>query len=138
MTQYLQVTLKQKDREIAELKKHLEKLNEERDRVSDVVRQEFADRIVAMEEENKKVKTDMSEQKARHRVELDKARAEVDAIHKAKDEEMEEVHKRVKQAMVKKEEVIQKAITAAVCFPVCPVLMMLSLFRPVQRCCLCC
>lgn len=62
--------------------------------MSDVIRQEFADRLVATEEESKRVKTEMSEMKARHRIELDRAKAEVDAVQKAKDEEMEEVHKR--------------------------------------------
>ena len=39
----------------------LDKLNEERSHVSDVIRQEFADRIVATEEENRRIKTEMSE-----------------------------------------------------------------------------
>ena len=72
----------------------MEKLNEERDRVADVVRQEFADRIVTTDEENKRVKNEMSELKARHRIELERAKLEVEAAKKAKDDEMEEVHKR--------------------------------------------
>jgi 5-azacytidine-induced protein 1 len=69
-------------------------LNEERDHVSDVVRQEFADRIVATEEENKRLKNEMSELKARHRIELERAKLDIEAAKKVKDEEMEEVHKR--------------------------------------------
>ena len=69
-------------------------MNEERDRVADVVRQEFADRIVTTDEENKRVKNEMSELKARHRIELERAKLEVEAAKKAKDDEMEEVHKR--------------------------------------------
>ena len=76
------------------LLQHLEKLNEERDHVSDVIRQEFADRIVAIEEENKRVKTEMSEMKARHRIELERVKADVEVMQRSKDEEMEEVHKR--------------------------------------------
>ena len=72
----------------------LDKLNEERDRVSDVIRQEFADRLVATDEENKRVKNEMSELKARHRVELDRAKQEIEEVQRAKEEEMEEVHKR--------------------------------------------
>ena len=46
----------------------LEKLNHERSHVSDVIRQEFADRIVSTEEENKRIKNDMSELKVRHSI----------------------------------------------------------------------
>lgn len=62
--------------------------------MSDVVRQEFADRIVATEEENKRLKNEMSELKARHRIELERAKLDIEAAKKVKDEEMEEVHKR--------------------------------------------
>lgn len=50
-----------------------EKLNGERERVSDVVRQEFADRLVATDEENRRLKAEMSETRARHRAELEEA-----------------------------------------------------------------
>ena len=72
----------------------LDKRNEERDHISDIIRQEFADKIVATEEENKRIKTEIAELKARHRLELERAKAEVDVVAKAKDDEMEEVHKR--------------------------------------------
>ena len=62
--------------------------------MADVIRQEFANRLVATEEENKHVKMEMSELKARHQVELDYAKANIEAVEKAKDNEMEEVHKR--------------------------------------------
>lgn len=71
-----------------------EKLNKERDHVADIIRQEFADRLVATEEENKRLKTDMSELKARHRLELERSKAEIEIVTKAKEEEMDEVHKR--------------------------------------------
>ena len=72
----------------------LDKRNEERDHIADVVRQEFADRIVATDEENKRVKAEMAELRARHRVELDRAKADVDVITSAKDDEMDQLHKR--------------------------------------------
>ena len=73
----------------------LDRLNEERSHVSDVIRQEFADRLVATDEENKRVKNEMSELKARHKIDLERAKAEVELVQKAKEEEMEEVHKRL-------------------------------------------
>jgi 5-azacytidine-induced protein 1 len=71
-----------------------EKLNKERDHVADIIRQEFADRLVATEEENKRLKTEMSELKARYRLEVERSKAEIEIVIKAKEEEMEEVHKR--------------------------------------------
>ena len=72
----------------------LEKRNEERDRIADIVRQEFADRIVSTDEENKRLKAEMAELRARHRAELERTRSEVDLVAKAKDDEMDQVHKR--------------------------------------------
>ena len=45
--------------------------------MSDVIRQEFADRLVATDEENRRVKNEMSELKARHKIELETRKAEV-------------------------------------------------------------
>eukprot|EP00061_Rhincodon_typus_P013291 g39577.t1 len=76
-----------------------DRLTEERNSLAEVIRQEFADRLVSTEEENKRLKTEMSEMRARHRL-------EVERITKEKEEELEEVHKRVKVAIVKKEEAV--------------------------------
>ncbi|CAG5135244.1 unnamed protein product, partial [Candidula unifasciata] len=100
------VIIKQKEQEMLDNKKLIEKMNSERSHVSDIIRQEFADRIVATEEENKRIKHEISELRARHRIELEKAHAALDDLRKANEEEMEKVHQRVKQAIVKKEEVV--------------------------------
>ena len=67
--------------------------------MSDVIRQEFADRLVSTEDENKRLKSEMSELKAKNRLEIDR-------FTRDKEEEMAEVDKRVKQALVKKEEIV--------------------------------
>ena len=54
-------------------------------------------RLVSIEEENKQLKLEMSELRARHRLELEK-------IGRGKDRDMEEVHERVKVALARKEE----------------------------------
>ena len=54
-------------------------------------------RLVATEEENKQLKIEMSELRARHRIELER-------VNQTKEREMAEVHERVKQALEKKEE----------------------------------
>ncbi|KAK7111870.1 centrosomal protein of 131 kDa-like [Littorina saxatilis] len=102
----LKVIIKQKEEEIRDIKKLLEKMKEERGHVSDIIRQEFADRLVTTEDENRRIKNEISELRAKHRLELERAKQEVEDIKQVKDAEMAEVHKRVKQAIVKKEEVV--------------------------------
>ncbi|XP_018424239.1 PREDICTED: centrosomal protein of 131 kDa isoform X2 [Nanorana parkeri] len=95
----LQGLLKQREQEVEDIRKITDRLNEERKSLSDVIRQEFADRLVVTEEENKRLKIEASEAQARHRLELER-------ITREKEEELEEVHKRVKSAIVKKEETV--------------------------------
>ncbi|XP_069606873.1 centrosomal protein of 131 kDa isoform X4 [Ranitomeya imitator] len=95
----LQGLLKQREQEVDDLRKTTDRLNEERRSLSDVIRQEFADRLVTTEEENKRLKIESSEAQARHRLELER-------VTREKEEELEEVHKRVKSAIVKKEETV--------------------------------
>lgn len=47
----------------------------------------LVDRLVALEEESKRLRTELSEEKARHKFEIDR-------LTKDKEDEMEEVHKR--------------------------------------------
>ncbi|XP_069809146.1 centrosomal protein of 131 kDa isoform X2 [Dendropsophus ebraccatus] len=95
----LQGLLRQREQEVEDLRKITDRLNEERRSLSDVIRQEFADRLVTTEEENKRLKIEASESQARHRLELER-------VTREKEEELEEVHKRVKSAIVKKEETV--------------------------------
>ncbi|NWX94147.1 CP131 protein, partial [Nothoprocta pentlandii] len=106
----LQGLLKHKEQELQEISKASgerswrgcplsvrDQLAQERSSLADVIRQEFADRLVGTEEENRQLKTEMAEMRARQRLELDR-------VVREKDEELEEVHRRVKTALVKKEE----------------------------------
>ncbi|XP_017667670.1 PREDICTED: centrosomal protein of 131 kDa isoform X2 [Lepidothrix coronata] len=61
------------------------------------IRKEFVDKLVGMEEENTQLKAEMAELRARQRLELDRLVWE-------KDRELEEVHRRVKSAVQRKEE----------------------------------
>ena len=63
--------------------------------MQDVVRQEFADKLVTTEEENKKVKQDMAELKSRHKAEIERMKQEIEVVNKAKQEEMDAVHTRL-------------------------------------------
>ena len=72
----------------------LEKFHEEHDHISDVVRQEFVDKIISTEEENKRLKNEISEVKARHRINLERGKAEIEMVKKQKEDELEELHKR--------------------------------------------
>lgn len=54
-------------------------------------------RLVSTEEENRRLKLEMSELRARHKLEAERGQRE-------KERELEEVHSRVRQALEKKEE----------------------------------
>lgn len=60
---------------------------EERRSLAEVIRQEFADRLVMTEEENHRLKVEMSEVRARMRL-------EVERVTREKEEELAEVHQR--------------------------------------------
>lgn len=94
--------------------------------MSDIIRQEFADRLVLTEEENRRIKNDMAELRARQQVELDKKKEEIDLLQRDKEKELETVHEkylfssmifivrlslhispRIKQAISKKDEQVQ-------------------------------
>uniref|UniRef100_A0A8C3PVC2 Centrosomal protein 131 n=1 Tax=Chrysolophus pictus TaxID=9089 RepID=A0A8C3PVC2_CHRPC len=93
----LQGLLKHKEQEVEEIRKVRDQLSQERSSLAEVIRQEFADRLVGTEEENKRLKAEMAELRARQRLELDR-------VVREKDRELEEVHRRVKTAVARKEE----------------------------------
>ncbi|XP_041095708.1 E3 ubiquitin-protein ligase rnf213-beta [Polyodon spathula] len=95
----LQGLLRQKEQEVQDLTQIQDRLTEERRSLAEVIRQEFADWLVSTEEENRCMKTEMSEMRARQRLELER-------VTREKEEELAEVHKRVKTAIVKKEETV--------------------------------
>ncbi|XP_053151941.1 centrosomal protein of 131 kDa isoform X2 [Hemicordylus capensis] len=95
----VQGLLRQKEQEAEDIRKVRDQLAQERNSLSEVIRQEFADRLVSTEEENRCLKAEMAELRARQRLELDR-------VTRDKEEELEEVHKRVKTAIVKKEEAV--------------------------------
>ncbi|XP_047613639.1 centrosomal protein of 131 kDa isoform X4 [Phacochoerus africanus] len=95
----LQALVRQKEKELADVKAVNEQLVGERSNLAQVLRQEFADRLAASEEENRQVKAELAELRARQRLELEQLTWEKQA-------ELEEVHGRVKTALAKKEEAV--------------------------------
>ncbi|NXW40014.1 CP131 protein, partial [Nyctiprogne leucopyga] len=93
----LQGLLKHKEQEVEEIHKMRDQLAQERSSLAEVIRREFTDRLVGTEEENKRLKAEMVEMRARQRLELDR-------VVQEKDKELEEVHRRVKTAVLRKEE----------------------------------
>ncbi|XP_062502627.1 centrosomal protein of 131 kDa-like [Corticium candelabrum] len=96
----LELQLKRKERELEDCQEVSSRLTNERDHMADIIRQEFVDRLVATEEESKRMKSEMSEMKARHKVEMEQ-------VTKDKESELNEIHDRVKLALAKKEEAIK-------------------------------
>ncbi|KAK2820121.1 hypothetical protein Q5P01_023080 [Channa striata] len=95
----LQALIRQKEQENEEITQSRDKLADERRSLAEVIRQEFADRLVMTEEENRRLKVEVSEIRARLRL-------EVERITREKEEELAEVHQRVKSAILKKEETV--------------------------------
>lgn len=95
----LQTLLTQRDQEITDITQVRDRLAEERRSLADVIRQEFADRLVETEEENRRMKGEVAEVRARLRL-------EVERLSREKEEELAEVHQRVKSAILKKEETV--------------------------------
>ncbi|XP_017288107.1 centrosomal protein of 131 kDa isoform X2 [Kryptolebias marmoratus] len=96
----LQALLRQKEQEMEDVTQSRDKLAEERRSLAEVIRQEFAERLVMTEEENRRLKVEVSEVRARLRL-------EVERLTREKEEELAEVHQRVKSAILKKEETVK-------------------------------
>ncbi|XP_069579488.1 centrosomal protein of 131 kDa isoform X1 [Brachyistius frenatus] len=95
----LQGALRHKEQEVEDVTQTRDKLADERRSLAEVIRQEFAERLVATEEENRRMKVEVSEVRARLRL-------EVERVTREKEEELAEVHQRVKSAILKKEETV--------------------------------
>ncbi|XP_069399915.1 centrosomal protein of 131 kDa isoform X1 [Ovis canadensis] len=95
----LQGLVRQKEKELADVKAVNEQLTGERSSLAQVLRQEFADRLATSEEENRQIKAELVELRARQRLELEQ-------LTREKQAELEEVHGRVKMALAKKEEAV--------------------------------
>ncbi|XP_028332100.1 centrosomal protein of 131 kDa isoform X2 [Gouania willdenowi] len=95
----LRAALRQKEQEVDVVTQSRDKLADERHHLAEVIRQEFADRLVATEEDNRRMKVEASEMRARLRLEVEK-------VTREKEEELAEVHQRVKSAILKKEETV--------------------------------
>ncbi|XP_053495905.1 centrosomal protein of 131 kDa isoform X4 [Ictalurus furcatus] len=95
----LQSLLTQREQEITDITQIRDKLSEERRSLAEVIREEFAERLVVMEDENRRMKVEVAEVRARLRL-------EVERLSREKEEELAEVHQRVKSAILKKEETV--------------------------------
>jgi hypothetical protein len=62
--------------------------------LADVIRQDFTDRIIFTEEENKRIKQEIAEIKSRHQYELDKKKDEYEKMQKEKENELNTVHEK--------------------------------------------
>ncbi|VDP89938.1 unnamed protein product [Echinostoma caproni] len=100
----LRIQLQQREQEMHEIRALYEKLNQERQNLSDVVRQEFADRLVTLEEENRTAKRELAETKARLSKEQERHETDLAALRKANAEELKSVHQKIKEAMKRKDE----------------------------------
>uniref|UniRef100_A0AAY5EPC4 Centrosomal protein of 131 kDa n=1 Tax=Electrophorus electricus TaxID=8005 RepID=A0AAY5EPC4_ELEEL len=99
---HLQTLLRQREQDMADVTQVpaiRDKLAEERRSLAEVIRQDFAERLITTEEENRRMKVEVAEVRARLRL-------EVERLSREKEEELAEVHQRVKSAVLKKEETV--------------------------------
>lgn len=89
----LQGLVRQKERALEDAQAMNEQLSSERSNLAQVIRQEFEDRLAASEEETRQTKAELAALQARQQLEL------------------EEVHRRVKTALVRKEEAVSSLRT---------------------------
>jgi hypothetical protein len=90
----LKVVVKQKEKDFEGIKKLTDTLQDERNRLADVIRQDFSDRLVYTEEENKKIKLEMNELKSRQQLDIEKKQKEIDKLQKEKADELATVHEK--------------------------------------------
>ncbi|XP_032097272.1 centrosomal protein of 131 kDa isoform X3 [Sapajus apella] len=90
---HLQGLVRQKERALEDVQAMNQQLTSERSNVAQVIRQEFQDRLAASEEETRQ------------------ARAELAALQARQQLELEEVHRRVKTALARKEEAVSSLRT---------------------------
>ncbi|TPP57560.1 hypothetical protein FGIG_03823 [Fasciola gigantica] len=100
----LRIQLQQREQEMHDIRALYEKLNQERQNMSDVVRQEFADRLVTLEEENRTAKRELAEFKARLAKEQERHESDLAALKRANADELETVHQKIKDAIKRKDE----------------------------------
>ncbi|XP_044941645.1 centrosomal protein of 131 kDa isoform X1 [Mustela putorius furo] len=91
--------VRQKETELAHLAAVNEQLVSERSGLAEALRQEFADRLAASEEESRQLRAELAELRARQRLELEQ-------LTREKQAELEHVHGRVKAALAKKEKAV--------------------------------
>ncbi|PNJ88470.1 CEP131 isoform 5 [Pongo abelii] len=89
----LQGLVRQKERALEDAQAVNEQLSSERSNLAQVIRQEFEDRLAASEEETRQAKAELASLQARQQLEL------------------EEVHRRVKTALARKEEAVSSLRT---------------------------
>uniref|UniRef100_A0A2I3LX82 Centrosomal protein 131 n=1 Tax=Papio anubis TaxID=9555 RepID=A0A2I3LX82_PAPAN len=89
----LQGLVRQKERALEDTQAMNEQLSSERSNLAQVIRQEFEDRLAASEEETRQAKAELAALQARQQLEL------------------EEVHRRVKTALARKEEAVSSLRT---------------------------
>ena len=76
-------------------------LQDERNRLADVIRQEFSDRLIFTEEDNKRIKLEMVELKSRHQYDLDKKKEEFDKLQREKAEELNAINEKFNFLLLK-------------------------------------
>ncbi|KDR14818.1 5-azacytidine-induced protein 1 [Zootermopsis nevadensis] len=104
----LKANVRQLGKELEEARKIVDRLSGERTEVKEIVRREFINQMAAAEHENIRLREEMVELRTRHRMELSSKVDEVARMMTDKEEQLQQVYNRVKLAVAKRDETIQK------------------------------
>ena len=89
----------QRESAMTEMRSITDRLTREKDRMRDVVRTEFAEKLASLEHDVETARAQLSEARAEHRSELSH-------LQRGKDEELDAIHTRVQEAIAKKDKTI--------------------------------
>uniref|UniRef100_A0A8B9YYU4 Centrosomal protein 131 n=1 Tax=Bos mutus grunniens TaxID=30521 RepID=A0A8B9YYU4_BOSMU len=106
----LQGLVRQKEKELADVKAVNEQLTGERSSLAQVLRQEFADRLATSEEENRQTKAELAELRARQRLELEQLTREKVKMALAKKEEAVSSLRKQHQAAMKRADHLEELL----------------------------
>ncbi|XP_069695012.1 calponin homology domain-containing protein DDB_G0272472 isoform X2 [Periplaneta americana] len=104
----LKANARQLDKELEEAKKIVDRLSGERIDMKEIIRKEFQEQLSTAEEENIKLREEMAELRAKHKLELASKVEEMGRVTADREMQLQQVYNRVKLAIAKKEDTIQK------------------------------
>ncbi|XP_068082435.1 centrosomal protein of 131 kDa [Anabrus simplex] len=104
----LKTIIRQFEKELHESRKIADRLSAERADLRETVKKELIHQMTLLEQESMKLREDNAALKMKHQIEIANREEEIHRLAKGKEEDLQEVYSRVKIAVAKKDETIQR------------------------------